>query len=83
MSRLSGLGLRPSGFDPTRRVQRSGLKKHTQLISKGSCIYHGRETVSSNWLCRVCRILINIVSNLYRLLTLKPESGIARFRYRA
>ena len=26
--RLSGLGLRPSGFDPTRRVQRSGLKKN-------------------------------------------------------
>ena len=29
--RLSGLGLRPSGFDPTRRVQRSGLKKNRQL----------------------------------------------------
>jgi hypothetical protein len=29
--RLSGLGLRPSGSDPTRRVQRSGLKKTGQL----------------------------------------------------
>jgi hypothetical protein len=35
--RVSGLGLRPSGFDPTRKVQRSGLKKPRKLLSKGSC----------------------------------------------
>ncbi len=33
--RLSGLGLRPSGFDPTPRVQRSGLKKTRERVSKG------------------------------------------------
>jgi len=30
---MSGLGLRPSGFDPTRRVRRSGLKKRRQMAS--------------------------------------------------
>ena len=30
--RLSGLGLRPSGFDPTRRFQHSGLKCSRQII---------------------------------------------------
>ena len=33
--RLSGLGLRPSGFDPTRRVQRSGLKNSQPAFIKG------------------------------------------------
>ncbi|MBW2448894.1 MAG: hypothetical protein JRE92_00525 [Deltaproteobacteria bacterium] len=28
MGRLIDLGLRPSGFDPARRVHRSGLKKN-------------------------------------------------------
>jgi len=35
MQRLSGLGLRPSGFDPTRRVQRSGLQKIQTAHIKG------------------------------------------------
>ena len=31
---LNGLGLRPKGFDPTRRVQRSGLEKPKQTHMK-------------------------------------------------
>jgi len=31
------------------RVQRSGLKKRTWLISRGSCINRGWETFSPNW----------------------------------
>jgi hypothetical protein len=41
--RLSGLGLRPSGFDPTRRVQRSGLKNTQPALIKG--------ILSSSFLC--------------------------------
>ena len=41
VDRLSGLGLRPTGFDPTRRVQRSGLKKPRQLVYSEKFTNHG------------------------------------------
>ena len=55
------------------RAQRSGLKKRTQLISKGFRINRGYEAVSPNWLYRVIWTLINIVSNVCRMQPLNLE----------
>ena len=49
-SKLNGLGLNPSGFDPTRRVHRSGSKKQTACI-KGivSSFWHGQLTTGNEY----------------------------------
>jgi hypothetical protein len=48
LPRLIGLELRPSGFDPTRRVHGSGLQHHNRLLKKGKNVYRCKCYVSPN-----------------------------------
>jgi hypothetical protein len=49
------------------RVQRSGLRTPQTPHIKGLCLHRVYKADSPTGVCRVCRILINMVSRVHRL----------------